>query len=112
VDDISPYIEAADQATLRLTLRAVLDHLDTLTRIAAASTAIGQSTKDHAHDTHAAAVQAAMVPGSTGPGGSGPDSHALAATATDAYFSYLGSSAAPTTSNTASKASPQPSRAG
>ncbi len=63
-------------------------------QVAAASTAIGQSAKDHAHHTHAAAVQAATaaMAGSTGPGGSGPDSHALAATAsaTDAYFSYLG----------------------
>ena len=41
VADISLYIEAADQATLRRTLRAVLDHLDTLTTIAAASAAIG-----------------------------------------------------------------------
>jgi hypothetical protein len=85
VDDISLYIEAADQATLRRTLRAVLDHLDMLNQIAAASTAIGQSAKDHAHDRSAAAIQAA-----TALGGSGPDSHALAASASEAYFSYLG----------------------
>jgi hypothetical protein len=83
VDDISPYIEAADQPTLRRTLRTVLDHLDTLNQIAAASTAIAQSAKDHAHHTHAAA-QAATAPGT------GPESHALPATAADTYFSYLG----------------------
>jgi hypothetical protein len=61
VDGLSVYVEAAGQATLRRTLRAVLDHLDTLTQIAAASAAIGQSTNDLAHDRHTAAAQAAQA---------------------------------------------------
>lgn len=85
MDDISLYVEAADEATLRRALRTVIDHLGTLATIAAASTAIGQSTKDLAQDRHAAAVQAVTAPGSAG-----PESHALAASAAEAYFTHLG----------------------
>ena len=85
MDDISVYVEAADQATLRRTLRAVLDHLDLLNQIAAASAAIGQSTKDQAYGRYTAAVQAPGPPGSTGPA-----SQARAADFTEAYFTHLG----------------------
>ena len=40
MDDICLHVEAADQATLRRTLRAVLDQLNLLNQIAAAGAAI------------------------------------------------------------------------
>ncbi|HCU95840.1 MAG TPA: hypothetical protein DHU96_25245 [Actinobacteria bacterium] len=85
MDDICLHVEAADQATLRRTLRAVLDQLNLLNQIAAAGAAIGQSTKHQAHDRYTATVQAATAPGSTGPA-----SQACAADFGEAYFAHLG----------------------
>jgi hypothetical protein len=85
VDDISLYIEAADETTLRRALHAVLDHLHTLRKVGAASAALGQSTTGVAQNTHAAWFQAAHPPGTAGPA-----SHVLEADAAEAYFSYLG----------------------
>jgi hypothetical protein len=89
VDDIRPYIEAADEATLRRALRAVVDQLDGLRQVATASAAIGETTKNAAHNQRAVAVQAAHTWSATGP--PPPD---LAAEAVQAYFAYLGFAAA------------------
>jgi hypothetical protein len=89
VDGIRPYIEAADEDTLRRALRAVADQLVRLREVATASAAIGETTKDLAHDRRAVAVQAAhawRAAGAPPPG--------LAADAVEAYFSYLGFAAA------------------
>jgi hypothetical protein len=84
VDDIAAYVEAADEPTLRRTLRAVLDQLDILHKVAAASATMGESAKGQAHDRHAAAVQAAQASWPAEPA-----RHDLAGVA-EAYFSYLG----------------------
>ncbi|HEY5985538.1 MAG TPA: hypothetical protein VIV12_04025 [Streptosporangiaceae bacterium] len=85
VDDISPYIEAADEETLRRALRAVAAHLDELRQAATASAAIGESTRDTAHERLAVAAQAALVSGAAG---QAPPS--VAADAVEAYFTHLG----------------------
>jgi hypothetical protein len=84
VDDIAAYVEAADEPALRRTLRAVLDQLDILHKVAAASATMGESAKGQAHDRHAAAVQAAQASWPAEPA-----RHDLAGVA-EAYFSYLG----------------------
>ncbi|HEY5986482.1 MAG TPA: hypothetical protein VIV12_08910 [Streptosporangiaceae bacterium] len=85
MDDISPYIEVADEATLRRTLHVVMDHLDRLRQVATASVAMGESAKGAAQDSHALALAAAQAWCSAAP--PRPD---LAADAVETYFCYLG----------------------
>lgn len=85
VDDIRPYIEAADEATLRRALRGVAAHLNELREIASASAAIGESTRDAAHGHIEIAAQAVLAASAAG---QPPPS--VAADAAEAYFTHLG----------------------